>query len=374
VSAPPRIGIYVHHHGGGHASRVAAIGAALRARGAAVTFLTSVEPERFAGLDADIVALPLDLGLAAGESLPADLDPALLDDPGHPPELHFAPVGSPGLRGRMAAIAGWIAARSPDLLLVDVSVEVALLARLCGTRFAYVRQTGRRDDPPHRLAYGWAAGLLAPYPEWLEAGWAPAELRERTAYVGAVTRFDGRERPELLVRARRALVLGEGAERIGAALAAGAPGWDVLVAAPGGIDPTSVDLDLLASCAVVVSPAGANTVAEAAFAGCGLVCIPRLRPFGEQIARGEDLARLGAAVVRPAPPERDEWPDLLEEALARRGALARWADGRGAARAAAYLEELAGSSTSPSSSQRTNPAAASSSNQPGAGHAPHSSR
>jgi hypothetical protein len=275
----------------------------------------------------------------------------------------------------MAAIAGWIATRSPDLLLVDVSVEVALLARLCGTRFAYVRQTGRRDDPPHRLAYGWAAGLLAPYPEWLEAEWAPVELRERTAYAGAVTRFDGAARPPLGARPRRALVLGEGAERIGAALAVGAPGWDVLVAAPGGIDPTSVDLDLLASCAVVVSPAGANTVAETAFAGCGLVCIPRLRPFGEQVARGEDLERLGAAVVRPAPPERDEWPGLLEEALARRGALARWADGSGAARAAAYLGELAtGSSKSVSGSQRTSPSAASSVNQPGAGQVPQSSR
>lgn len=359
MSAAPRIGIYVHHHGGGHASRAGAIGAALHGNGTAVTYLTSVDPARF---DGEVVPLPLDVDpdSAAGEE---------------PAELHFAPVGSPGMRRRMATIAAWIADAAPDLLLVDVSVEVALLARLCGTRFAYVRQTGRRDDPPHRLAYGWAAGLLAPYPEWLEADWAPAELRERTGYVGAVTRFDGAERPELTARPRRALVLGEGAERIGATLAAGAPGWDVLVAAAGGIDPASVDLDLLASCAVVVAPGGANTVAEAAFAGCGLVCIPRERPFGEQVARGEDLERSGAAVVRAAPPERAEWPELLEEALDRRPALARWADGGGARRAAAYLEALAtGSSTSPPSSQRTSPALANSSNQPGAGQVPQSSR
>jgi hypothetical protein len=369
VSGPPRIGIYVHHHGGGHASRARAIGAALRANGTAVTYLTSLDP---AGFDGEVVALPLDVEPGAEP----DLDPDLLPGrPDGPAELHFAPVGSPGLRGRMAAIAAWIAAVSPDLLLVDVSVEVALLARLCGTRFAYVRQTGRRDDPPHRLAYGWAAGLLAPYPEWLEADWAPAELRERSGYVGAVTRFDGAPRPELTARPRQALVLGEGAERIGATLAAAAPDWEVLVAAGAGIDPGSVDLDLLASCAVVVSPGGANTVAEAAFAGCGLVCIPRRRPFGEQVARGEDLERSAAAVVRAAPPERAEWPELLEEALDRRPALARWADGGGAARAAAYLEALAiGSSRSASRSQRTSPVAASSSNHPGAGQAPQSSR
>ena len=77
-------------------------------------------------------------------------------------------------------------------MLVDVSVEVALLARLCGVPFAYLRQTGERDDPPHQLAYRWAAGLLAPFPEWLEpardAGLGP---RAKTAYVGAITRFDG---------------------------------------------------------------------------------------------------------------------------------------------------------------------------------------
>ena len=380
MSGARRIGIYVHHHGGGHASRAGAIGAALRDRGTEVTYLTSLDPARF---DGEVVALPL------------DVDPDLQEEREEPAELHFAPVGSPGMRERMAAIAAWLADASPELLLVDVSVEVALLARLCGTRFAYVRQTGRRDDPPHRLAYGWAAGLLAPYPEWLEADWAPAELRARTGYVGAVTRFDGAPRPGLTARPRRALVLGEGAERIAATLAAGAPAWEVLFAAGGGvdaeggidpggdglaaraskIDPAAVDLDLLASCAVVVSPAGANTVAEAAFAGCGLVCIPRERPFGEQVARGEDLVRTGAAVVRPAPPERSEWPDLLEEALDRRPALARWADGTGAARAAAYLEGLAtGSSRSASSSQRTNPAPASSSNHPAAGQVPQSSR
>lgn len=375
MSAAPRLGIYVHHHGGGHASRAAAIGAALGAAGTEVTYLTSVDPAR---LDGEVVALPLDLDLAAraGGSADPDLDPDFLDGPEHPDELHFAPIGSPGLRRRMATIAEWIATASPDLIVVDVSVEVALLARLCGTRFVYVRQTGLRDDPPHRLAYGWATGLLAPYPEWLEADWAPGELRRRTAYAGAITRFDGDPRPELTARPRRALVLGEGAERIGATLAAAVSDWDVLVAAPtGGIDPDSVDLDLLASCAVVVSPGGANSVAEAAFAGCGLVCIPRQRPFGEQIARGRDLERHGAAVVRAAPPERDEWPALLEEALSRRPALTLWADGGGAARAAAHLQALAtGSSRSAPSSQRTSPAAANSSNHPGAGQVPQSSR
>ena len=73
----------------------------------------------------------------------------------------------------MAAIAAWIASRGPDLVLVDVSVEVALLVRLCGDPLRLRAPERRRDDPPHRLAYGWAAGLLAPYPEWLERASTP---------------------------------------------------------------------------------------------------------------------------------------------------------------------------------------------------------
>jgi hypothetical protein len=363
VNRPLRVGIYVHHHGGGHASRAKAIGAALAGRGVEVTYLTSLPATGLEGLD--LVSLPLDTDFGdAGE-----------DAETVPIELHFAPLRSRGLGRRMASIAGWIAESDPDLMLVDVSVEVAMLARLCGTPFAYVRQSGRRDDPPHQLAYGWAAGLLAPFFEWQEVGWASAWIRGRTGYVGAVTRFDGESRPALTERGRRVLVLGEGTTEIAPTLTTAAPDWEVLVAGAGGIDPDAVDLELLASCAVVVAPAGANTVAEAAFACSGLVCLPRERPFGEQLARGAELEHVGAAVVCYEPPRGSEWPAFLEEAVRRRGALAALADGGGAARSALYLEGLAaGSSRSELSSQRTSPAAASSSSQPVAGHSPQRSR
>ena len=47
-----------------------------------------------------------------------------------PLAFHYAPLGHPGVRDRMAAIARWAAEADPALLVVDVSVEVALLARL----------------------------------------------------------------------------------------------------------------------------------------------------------------------------------------------------------------------------------------------------
>jgi hypothetical protein len=352
VTDAPRIGLYVHHHGGGHAARAGAIGRALGERGGAVTYLSSLSPELLGPGECVELSLDTDREPGAGET---------------PAELHFAPLGSGGLASRMARIADWIERSRPDLLLVDVSVEVAMLSRLCGVPFAYLRQSGKRDDPPHRLAYGWAAGLLAPYPEWLEGEGTSEAIRERSAYVGAVTRFDGAPRPRPGGRQRRALVLGE-CGPLTAEIADAAPGWEVL-------GPRQVDLDLLLRCAVVVAPAGANTVAEVAFARCGLVCLPQPRPFAEQTARGNDLDRHGAAVVLNEPPAPSRWPILLEEARDRRGALEPWADGEGAGRAADYLIALSRASSVPaSSSQSTISDAASSASQPLAGHSPQRSR
>jgi hypothetical protein len=323
MSRRPRIGYYVHHHGNGHASRAGAIAGAFPGE---VTFLGSLPPARLRE-PGPVVSLPLeDDGVAAA-----------------PPDLHFAPLHSPGLRERMAMVARWIAAAAPDLLVVDVSVEVAALARLCGVPVVYVRQSGRRDDPAHRLAYSWAAGLLSPYPDWLEPEGTPAGVLDRSFHSGAITRFDGGRRPPLEPRAKRLL---------------------------------AVDLELLASAALVLGAGGANVVAEAAFARCGLVCVPEERPFGEQLARGEDLREDEAAVVLGQGSSPDGWPAVLDAALARRERLARWADGDGAQRAAEWLAELAastrlaGSSTFSRSSQRIRPRSESSSSQPLAGHAP----
>jgi hypothetical protein len=365
MSRRPRIGYYVHHHGHGHASRAAAIAGAFPGE---VTFLGSLPPARLREAG-PVVSLPLeDDGVAAA-----------------PPDLHFAPLHSPGLRERMAIIARWIAAEAPDLLVVDVSVEVAALARLCGVPVVYIRQSGRRDDPAHRLAYSWAAGLLSPYPDWLEPEGTPAWVLDRSFHSGAITRFDGGGRPPLYPRAKRLLAIGDRPARRASEVARAAPDWRVVAAAHGplegppnlvAVDPQAVDLELLASAAAVLGAGGANVVAEAAFARCGLVCMPEERPFGEQLARGEDLRANEAAVVLRQGSSPDGWPAVLDAALARRERLARWADGDGAQRAAEWLAELAastklaGSSTFSRSSQRISPRSESSSSQPLAGHAP----
>jgi len=365
MSRQPRIGYYVHHHGWGHASRAASIARELPGE---ATLLSSLPRSRLRA-PGPVVSLPLD-------------DDGILDAP---PDLHFAPLHSSGLRKRMAIVAGWIDAQAPDLLVVDVSVEVAALARLCGVPVVYVRQSGRRDDPAHQLAYAWSSALLAAYPAWLEPAETPAWVLERSFHSGAVTRFDGLARPPLERRGKRLLAIGDRAARLAPEVARVAPSWKVVAASarpvPGPpnlttVDPGAVDLKLLASSSVVLGAGGANLVAEAAFARCGLVCMPEERPFEEQLARARELRRTEAAVVVEDALSVSSWAVLLELALWRREKLARWADGSGAQRAAEWLGELAastrlvGSSTFSRSSQRINPRADSSSSQPCAGHVP----
>ena len=72
------------------------------------------------------------------------------------------PYAHDGLRSRMAALSAWIADTRPDAMVVDVSVEVALLARLHGVPVLTMAQPGRRDDRPHTLGYAISEQILGP--------------------------------------------------------------------------------------------------------------------------------------------------------------------------------------------------------------------
>jgi hypothetical protein len=313
------IGYYVHHHGRGHLNRANAILAHVRMPS---TILSS--------LPGPWLTLPRD-------------DDGVIADPAPGGRLHWAPRHHDGLRDRMAAIAAWIAAARPTLIVVDVSVEVAVLARTMGVPAVVMAMRGDRLDAAHTLGYDLADALLAPWPAALpEPGW-PARWREKTRHVGAFSRYDGRDRPA--TRARRvAVLLGAGGTDdtldLDAAVAA-TPDWtwDVL-GARGRWDQDP--WPALCAAEVVVTHAGQNAVAEVAAARRPAVVVPQDRPFGEQTATATALDRGGLAVVRRTWPRPREWTECLAEASGHDGATwTRWAPGDGARRAAAVLEELA---------------------------------
>jgi hypothetical protein len=342
------IAYYVHHHGSGHVHRAAAVAAATRTP--VVGLSSRPAPDGWAG---DWVELPLDSD-GSGTDGPDT-------DGGDPPAdvtaggvLHWAPRRHPGLNARMRRIGAVLA--QADLVVVDVSVEVALLARLHGVPVVVVAQPGDRLDRPHRLAYDLAERLVAPWPERPAPGW-PDAWTAKTVHVGAVSRFDGRPPPPAPGAGRRVLVAwGSGGLDVGPAelraAAAATPGWRWDVIGPGvpvGPDPANLTgsgwaADVwprLCAADVVVTHAGQNALAEVAAARRPAVVVPQDRPHGEQHATADALARAGIAVPVGRWPAAANWPAVLDTA-ARRGGTAweRWSGGDGAARVAAVLDDL----------------------------------
>ena len=333
------IGYYVHHQGSGHRHRAASVRACLEQIGVDVIGLsTATRPAVWTGDWAD---LPDDAGNGPERDVSAH------------DRLHYVPLGSSGLSARMARISRWLDAMRPAALVVDVSVEVALLARLHGVPVVVVAQPGRRGDPAHRLGYDIASRIVAPWPAAFGGLWeaAPEDL-DKTSFVGAIGRFApldvgpldvapldvGRSGP------RRVLVVngtgGDGAEPADVARAREAtPDWDWIQLDRRHGSWVDDPWPLICSADVVVSHAGQNLIAEIAAARKPAVVLPQERPFDEQRQMAAALVGGGLPVrVRDGWPRATDWPGLLDDVVGLDGAgWSAWNDGGGAARMAAVL-------------------------------------
>ena len=168
------IGWYVHHHGHGHLHRALTVAARLAERGEEVTVLSSLP--RPAGWSGAWVHLARD-----------DAGPARRPDRRRPAALGAGrgpraalPVGAP-------CRPGW-PTRRPRLVVVDVSVEVALLARLHGVPVVSMALPGRRGDAAHLLGLGVCDLLVA---AWPASATRDAARRPRAAAGAAATRSAG---------------------------------------------------------------------------------------------------------------------------------------------------------------------------------------
>ncbi|WP_030167632.1 MULTISPECIES: hypothetical protein [Actinomycetes] len=322
------IGYYVHHQGHGHRNRAASIAGAMRTP---VTALSSA-PLAPGVFDRVIELARDDLGehrdvTAAGM-------------------VHWAPIRDPGMRGRMAQLAAWVEETDPAALVVDVSVEIAVFARLLGVPVIVVAMPGTRDDSPHQLAYGMADAIIAPWPSAIyEPGWLRPHLH-KTTFTGGISRFAGRtrcvddaERSDVLV------MTGSGGTQISEqtveACRSAYP--DMTWRFAGGPGSWLADpWPAMCNAGVVVGNSGQNTVADLAVAARPAILIPEDRPFGEQRAVAEMQRVLQLATVISHWPELASWPELC--ATAAQTPSRRWSawETEGAAeRAAAAIEEVA---------------------------------
>ncbi len=342
------IGYYIHHVGRGHLSRATAIAAELDET---VTGLSSLP--RPADWRGDWLLLPRDDAGAAGSAAGPGAREA---DAGG--RLHWVPLHDDGLRDRMALVAAWIAAERPSVIVSDVSVEIALLARLHGVPVVTVGLPGRRDDEAHRLGFAVSSAIVSAWPPEAHGMLTGLDAAARAKHVpvGAISRFapaapaSGADDDGLSSRRPRVLALGGAAGGLTAEVLRRARestpewDWDVL----GGLAGRWVDdpWPRIRAADVVVTHAGQNAIAEVAAARIPAVVVPEPRPHDEQRHTAAVLAdaRWPALVVDDA--AGTDWPALLEHTRRLDGAAwSAWNPGTGAARAAAIIAAVGSAST-----------------------------
>ena len=228
----------------------------------------------------------------------------------------------------MAAASAWIESARPDVVVVDVSVEMLLLARLHGVPVVGVVLPGHRGDDAHLLAHDVADALVACWPPEAHdmARGLPVEARTRLHCVGAVSRLPVSEQAPPGTR-HAVVLLGRGGH---APVEPVSDTWTFRsLDGAGGRwveDPTQAVLDA----DVVVTHAGQNAIAEVAALRRPAVVVPQTRPHEEQVTTAGVLHDGDwPAVVRDAwPTSKAAWDAVLDEAAALdpRG-WAGWCDG-----------------------------------------------
>lgn len=373
------IGYYVHHHGSGHLSRATALA---RVLGDDLTGLSSLA--RPSGWTGDWLQLPADIGPDTDEPI----------DPTARGALHWVPRRTAGVRARAAALSAWFERARPRVIVTDVSVEVALLARLHGIPVIVVAQPGRRDDEAHRLAYRIADRIIGFWPAGFEVLQTAEPLGERLATVGALSRFDvagrqgdtdtdtstdtstngGRGRQSVGVEnARRPRSSASDTSSAGSSLVPApvpAPGEILVFSGTGGtgpgalasvvraaraalperrftelVDASAAQVEAaLARASLVFSHCGQNAVAEIASARVPAVLVAEERPFAEQESMAAALAAsdLPVEVMTPESAEIADWTALAARLGATGGGgWAAWVDGAAAERAAQVIRDVA---------------------------------
>jgi predicted glycosyltransferase len=336
----PPIGYYVHHHGEGHRSRALAIA---HAASGCFTLIGTGLAGRTEGIDC--LDLPDDRlpGSRAFDGEDGADDRSFV--------LHYAPLHHASVRARVGILADWIRRMSPSLLVVDVSVEIAMLARLAATPTIYVRLGGDRVDLPHLEAFSGARALLAPFHEDLDQATGVNWVHAKTRYFPGLTTARWAANSPLpntvLAVYGAGGPMGDGEALAAAARATPTLDWRAIgrvsqptekpanLALLGWVDNADEEI---ASAGVLIGSAGDGLVSTAIATQRPFICIAQARPFNEQFSKARRLDDCGAAVVLERWPAASDWPELIAAARALEPeALARLHDPDGPRHAAQFI-------------------------------------
>lgn len=293
---------YVHHHGSGHITRALAIASKLP-HGEIVFFGSDLlSYKHLIPTSITCIYLPMDT--------PGDEDKNWLQT--DLTFLHYAPINIDGVIQRNRLIIDFFAKHSNCLLVVDVSVEITLLARLCGIPTVVVRQHGDRVDLPHALAYESAALILAPYSKILRQG-IEDEYEHKTLYSGGFSKYvEGEVSLDDISEKDIAIFFGKGGtcfdQEVVEILRKKLP-EDMQLHVLGHIENFNTipgvtyygncqrASDVLKICTIVICNAGHNCIMELGSLRKKIICIPSIRPFDEQKIKAKLLADADLAVV-----------------------------------------------------------------------------
>lgn len=332
-----KIGYYVHHIGDGHRQRAIAI--------------AKNYPKFFTLIGTNLKNRVENLNYL---NLLNDICEKNKSINSHLESTHYTPYNEYSITHRMRLIADWIDDNKPALIVSDVSVEVAMLARLFATPTIYVRLHGDRSDTAHMDAFLAAEALLCPFAEELELQQTAEWVKEKSYYFANLTSSINSN--NIMEENNILVLLGAGGNEFTykhlLLLASELPLWNINVL--GTIDKPHCNKSLtnlhllgwknnyisyIQKASVIIGSAGDGVVSNILNFKKPYICVPQKRPFNEQLEKAKMLSNLGIDVISDL--NFVDWKKLIASTIEKGNIISKIDDNLTAQDAADFLVNIA---------------------------------
>jgi hypothetical protein len=290
------IAYYAHSHGSGHAK--------------CAENLSISTPEQFVILTDSDYKFHKNLHVVRLENEHVDGSELYYNRDDQPHYVHYSPIGLKKIIRRSRTIIDTVLKNNVQLMIVDVSVEVAALARASSIPYAYRRLSGNRNDVAHLEAYRGALFLIAYYPESFEDCETLEWVKAKTLYLGFTQPLCKRLLPVDSVSYDYTIIQGFGGAKqtdwILKMLVELKPNSQIVVVGPikNRIKDTRITYtgavaniqSFITNAKTIIASCGSNLSKEIMDKGKRFLAIPEERPYREQHIYARTLERNGLAI------------------------------------------------------------------------------